>query len=72
MTITTRDVDPTDTPTRSWRDELRRPQLSPDARCGCGHTRIAHAGDPNGRLLYPDACSVMICGCELFRGEADR
>lgn len=57
----------------------------PGDRCGCGHTHAAHDGrtlasrDQLGRPLaaeldirYPDACSIIVCGCEIFRGEADR
>lgn len=55
----------------------------PDDRCGCGHTRAAHSGkaiaerDALGRptavwLSDPNACALMRCGCELFRGEEDR
>lgn len=45
----------------------------PDARsvCGCGHQRLAHVGRPN-RSHWVNGCAVMICGCELFRGEWDR
>jgi hypothetical protein len=52
-------------------------------RCSCGHLRAGHAGRypsartpagrPTGQVeAWPDACSVMACGCEIFRGEADR
>lgn len=30
--------------------------------------------DPTGRhwRAWPDACALMICRCEIFRGETDR
>lgn len=30
--------------------------------------------DPVGRLWrsWPDACALMLCRCEIYRGEADR
>jgi hypothetical protein len=74
--------------TTDWRAELRPAPFykgplvapAPSDRCGCGHTRAAHAGrdgihlssDPAAGVWEPGACSLICCECEIFRGEADR